>query len=310
MAEKPEIYLYCKIIYRCNQKCFFCIANKYIQDKRPALTIEDLDANLEFFAKQYSIKDVVLSGGEPTLHPDFFRIIEIIKQHNLSIKLLTNCVQFCQNSFLKKIKSSIQKRNANIRIMFSVDCVPEQMGEKKKNGILNLAYSGLEFRAVVTITRQNKYFLTEILEFLLRLKEKYKGNLKGVEIRLIYLGAGTMSFSSRKAIPQRFNDIKQSLEEGLYLLRKNKILYQLWNLPLCYLNEPKIHLNEGMKKRTNMPVYIIDSLCQKEQALILDWKKELLSDKACDICFVADYCGGINREYIRKWQYPILKAVK
>lgn len=82
----------------CNYKCYFC----YYKTQ--------LNKNTEFniikkrIDKLYELgcRDFDLSGGESSLHKDFFKILEYLKSLNVKISCLTNGSKFCNFDFLKK----------------------------------------------------------------------------------------------------------------------------------------------------------------------------------------------------------------
>jgi MoaA/NifB/PqqE/SkfB family radical SAM enzyme/GT2 family glycosyltransferase len=88
----------------CNLKCIFCdIPNannrKDVLSKEKALQIiED--------AKKIGIKEMILTGGEPFLHPDIFEIIDFANSRNINSVITTNGL-FIKQHIDKIIKSGI-----------------------------------------------------------------------------------------------------------------------------------------------------------------------------------------------------------
>jgi radical SAM protein with 4Fe4S-binding SPASM domain len=70
----------------CNNKCVYC----YNTDRSNDYISTDILKKIIIGAKKVGVKCVVLSGGEPTLHPDFLQILDIIHDFNLKICLSTN----------------------------------------------------------------------------------------------------------------------------------------------------------------------------------------------------------------------------
>ena len=72
-----------RITQRCNSKCIFCYhwrlndSNSYM----PLLKIIDI-ANQ---AKSLGAKSIIVNGGEPTLHKDFFQILKVLDDLEYSI---------------------------------------------------------------------------------------------------------------------------------------------------------------------------------------------------------------------------------
>jgi Fe-coproporphyrin III synthase len=71
----------------CNCRCVMCDiwkGNKNLQQ----LTEADVRGLLSSF-KKFGTQQVVMSGGEATLHPDFFRFCEILKKEKINVSLLS-----------------------------------------------------------------------------------------------------------------------------------------------------------------------------------------------------------------------------
>jgi pyruvate formate lyase activating enzyme len=74
----------------CNYRCRFCHAQHLID---PPDHVESIptDSVLRALRRQRGwIDGVVLSGGEPTLHPDLLELIEAVREQGLLVKLDTN----------------------------------------------------------------------------------------------------------------------------------------------------------------------------------------------------------------------------
>ena len=84
----------------CNMRCLHCYGSYGVNIPKYELTgdewinvIEDLSKNGVFF--------VNISGGEPTMHPDFIKIINALVKNEIYFMITTNGV------FNKKIKNAI-----------------------------------------------------------------------------------------------------------------------------------------------------------------------------------------------------------
>jgi radical SAM protein with 4Fe4S-binding SPASM domain len=79
-------YLELQITDRCNLQCRHC----YIDDgMRQDLSIERIQRVLEKFEEMQGLR-LLLSGGEPLLHPYFWEINDILKDHRFRSVLLSN----------------------------------------------------------------------------------------------------------------------------------------------------------------------------------------------------------------------------
>lgn len=72
----------------CNMRCYYCHNSQILTQSANSI---DFDEVLEQIKKQKGFIDgVVISGGEPTLHPNLLEIIRAIKELDLLVKLDTN----------------------------------------------------------------------------------------------------------------------------------------------------------------------------------------------------------------------------
>ncbi len=117
-------YIAVFLTFACNLKCSYCINNfeqKLI--KRRVVPGKDLVIGLNRIVSREDLP-VTLQGGEPTLHPDFYYIVNNLKPE-LNIDLLTN-LQFDADEFIANVDPGRIKRDspyASIRVSYH----PEQM---------------------------------------------------------------------------------------------------------------------------------------------------------------------------------------
>ena len=95
-----EVYL--NITYECNSNCVFCAAEHEIVGQCGKMNFEEIVGVLE---KIGLIKgdEVIINGGEPTIHKDLLRIIRYIKSKQADVVLFTNGRTFKNMPFLMEI---------------------------------------------------------------------------------------------------------------------------------------------------------------------------------------------------------------
>jgi len=82
----------------CNQNCWFC----YYQGSLTEITpLEVIKERVDYLVS-CGIKEVDLSGGESSLHEDWFEILDYCVSKGMSISTLSNGVMFSDMDFLKK----------------------------------------------------------------------------------------------------------------------------------------------------------------------------------------------------------------
>ena len=109
--------LYCAVTYACNEHCRFCPCSNGAASI-PHLSYECVCDAIDHSVKEQGVNNVLLSGGEPTLHPDFFRILEYIKNKGLRLSLLTNALKLADKSFAKQMFSIIDGRQLDVTVAF------------------------------------------------------------------------------------------------------------------------------------------------------------------------------------------------
>lgn len=82
------------LTYSCNLKCPYCFANEFVNKESSRISIENFAKAISFLTKE-DIARVGLIGGEPTLHPEFKTILEmLITNRRISeVTLYTNGLQ-------------------------------------------------------------------------------------------------------------------------------------------------------------------------------------------------------------------------
>lgn len=128
----PETYNYIGafLTMRCNLSCSYCI-NQFNNKKiiGAEMSGEDWIRGLSRIVTRKDLP-ITLQGGEPTLHRDFYSIVNRVRwcgdgYNAINLDLMTNC-SFDNNQFMENIGPNVFKRKApyaSIRVSYH----PEQM---------------------------------------------------------------------------------------------------------------------------------------------------------------------------------------
>ena len=84
---KDSDYFIIVVTHECKRNCKFCI-DKY-RGTNEYISIEDVKKGLDF-AEKLQVKDIFLTGGEPTMHPNIVEIAKLVKQRNFNLVMTTN----------------------------------------------------------------------------------------------------------------------------------------------------------------------------------------------------------------------------
>src|SRR3954465_4855380 len=80
----------------CNCRCVMCDIWKDNKNLKQ-LTVEDVSA-LMHFLKKLGVKQVLMSGGEALLNPNFFELCKILKSQGIGITLLSTGLTLKRNA--------------------------------------------------------------------------------------------------------------------------------------------------------------------------------------------------------------------
>jgi len=92
-----------EITTHCNMNCPVCYADAATKGKD--MPYEDICRIIDTIAEQDTNTHVILIGGEPTIHKDFFRILEKLSQKGLMKRtfIATNGITLADKAFSKKV---------------------------------------------------------------------------------------------------------------------------------------------------------------------------------------------------------------
>ncbi len=151
----------------CNLRCAHCYqrADKPTPDE---LTLEEKLRVIEMLDKA-GVAAVALSGGEPTIHPDFLRVVNELARRGIYTAVATNGTRFANIDFLEKaVKAGLRY------VEVSVDSArPEKHDrfrgvpgawEKAVKALENTVKLGVSNAMAVTITRLNMDEVEDIID--------------------------------------------------------------------------------------------------------------------------------------------------
>jgi len=92
-----------EVTTRCNMRCPVCYADA--EGKGRDIPIKDIERIIDTIADEDPKTHVILIGGEPTIHRDFFRILEILRDKGLMKRafIATNGITLADKAFSKKV---------------------------------------------------------------------------------------------------------------------------------------------------------------------------------------------------------------
>ena len=96
-----------EIIETCLNNCMFCSSNSNCS-KKQIISFEDFKRVVDYFMNNGGIEELSLSGGEPFLHPDLFKMVQYAKSCGIRTVIFTSGVT---------INNGISEEDKNILIL-------------------------------------------------------------------------------------------------------------------------------------------------------------------------------------------------
>jgi His-Xaa-Ser system radical SAM maturase HxsC len=274
-AEAPSNSLL--LTERCNHYCVMCSQPPKTADDTQVA--KDILEAIPLFAK--NTRELILSGGEPTLIGDlFFEILKQIRGHlpDTSVHVLSNGRSSADPVFARRVGA------LNLTdLMFGVplysddpdrhNFVVQSKGafDESVQGILNLKAAGVRVEIRVVLHRYTIPTLTNLARYIAT-------NLTFVD-HVAFMGLEAMGFARSNWddlwIDPR--DYQSELADACRSVARKGIRTSVYNLPLCWLS-PAL-----------LPYYVTS---------ISDWKNEYL--ESCGRCAAASQCGGFFSSNLQK----------
>lgn len=210
----------------CNYECSFCY---YLEDLDKVTSLEIIKKRARDI-KALGIKQVDLSGGESSLHSNWFEILDYCVELGFEkISCLSNGSRFSSIDFIKKS----QDRGLS-EILFSIHGSSEAVHDKvvKRNGafkklmlaVENAKSIGVEVRINCTVTEENSSDLVDYVSLINRLKPLQLNFLP-----LNYWG------DAKKIKVSRYEIMATKIKEAIVALN-NDIEINVRYIPFCFMN--------------------------------------------------------------------------
>lgn len=159
-----------EITSKCNLECKYCFAESGGR-KCNELALDSVKAIIDGLASLGNSHFLIM-GGEPTLHRDFFKIVDYVKRKDLHVGFSTNGLRLT-DSFCHELASY----GINYNVYVSLDTIDPLSykcitGRDKfttvVTGMQSLKNNGIEFALSCVVIQQNIGILDEIYQFAYR----------------------------------------------------------------------------------------------------------------------------------------------
>lgn len=268
----------------CNQKCIFC-HDRENQGGGVLSSSEILDDLKKGRDKQCT--RVVLSGGEPTLHPKLPQIIEKAKSLGYDhVQIISNGRMFFYEDFARKLKMAgldevTLSLHSHLKRPFEQISQVKGSYHQAMKGLVNVLKNGFIVSVDIVINKINYKTLEDTLKFFIAL---------GVsEFDLLHLIPFGDAWKNRKDIYYSIKRGKRYLNKAFELSKREHIYLWTNRLPAMYL--------EGYEELIQHPMKLEDEIKGRECELkkfIHDGQALSCVGERCQSCFLSLFCHDIT----------------
>ena len=155
-----------ELTYRCNERCIHC----YIDDGKPTRPELRLADYVKIFdqLKECGCSSVLITGGEPTLHPDFLEIVRYAKKVGLLVDIYTNALKIDDSLIdelilIKPNSVSFSLYGGTADVHDAITQVPGSF-ESSLNTIMKFKCAGLNVYIKTVVMKQNYKSYEDLLK--------------------------------------------------------------------------------------------------------------------------------------------------
>lgn len=239
---------------------------------------------------------VVVSGGEPTLSPNLFKIIDYAKKRGKNVELQTNGATLAYMDLAKKLfQAGIDLFNINTpshREDLS-DKITQTPGFYKKRikGIKNLEKLGANIRLTHLINSLTHKDLPQYVDWV---KKNFK-SIKYIQFSFIKIFAAEKETSCPvpSHLVPRYEEVEPYLIPALKKCQKYKIDFVIDHIPPCFLGNFANRHIDFIKLKNCAKSELRHSLLEKKKI------------KICSTCQLKDFCFGPRKDYLKLYKNKI-----
>lgn len=154
------------LLRKCNLSCRHCYANSFFKDFDGELNLDQCLKNVDSL-KEASVPALILSGGEPLLHPHVFEIAQYAKTKGFYLALSSNGILITPEVALKLKEIDFNYVGVSLDGIGEVhDHIRGEVGafDKSLQGIKNGVAQGLKMGLRTTLTHTNFHQVEQMID--------------------------------------------------------------------------------------------------------------------------------------------------
>ncbi len=278
---------YLQVTRRCNQVCRFCSnpSTGHLIPLRRAKAWVD-----RFVSRGY--RGLILTGGEPTLHPDLAKIVRYAIKKKIVPRLITNGQNTGKPGFLERLREaglgqmhvSIYSNRPEVQAFLtqkkdSLACIERSMDEAGRLGV--------RVDVNTVINHYNADHLSEIVAWVIKrwpfVRHQVWNNMDPQMNR---------AAENTDTIP-KLREFELELHRAMRLLDASGRTFRAERVPLCYMTDFAHTSTETRKivKKEGRAIYFLDEKGVSFQHKKGYWKYNKSS--RCSVCTLNPICAGL-----------------
>lgn len=276
---------YIQVVRHCNHFCGFCSnpTTPYTH------TFESMKVLVDDFVKRRYF-GVILTGGEPSLHPELPRICRYATDAGLHVRMITNGTRLADRGFAQEMAEAGLKL-VHVSVYSIHDDVETAL--RGTPGTLDKAWAAIrnahEFGIDVNINCVINKLNADHLDANVRHIIEHHPYVEHFVWNNLDPSMGRAEVNQDQYTP-RLADFELSLARAMRLLHRTGRTFRVEKVPLCYMAEFAWASTETRKivKGEERIVHFLDA---KQTVRQTDW--EHIYAPACASCSVRQICGGL-----------------
>ena len=276
---------YIQVVRHCNHFCGFCSnpTTPYVHTfETMKVLVDDLQKRGYF--------GVILTGGEPSLHPELPRIARHARDRGLHVRMITNGARLADEGFAREMAEAglelchvsvySVRPDVEARLRGLPDTLPKAFA-----AVENAHRHGIEVNINCVINRLNADHLDESIRYFI----EHHPYVRHFVWNNLDPSMGRAEVNQVEFTP-RLADFEVSLHRALRLLHASGRTFRVEKVPLCYMTEFAWASTETRKivKGEERIVHFLDV---KQTVRQTSWE-HIYSD-ACESCTLRTICGGL-----------------
>lgn len=306
--------LYCAVGYNCNEKCRFCPCSEN-SSGLGMLSYEEIVETIDIAVDRHGITNVLLSGGEPTIHPDFLKIIRHIAGKGVKLSLLTNALRLADANFADRLFSLVDGPEVDVTVAFHShrperhDMLTQVEGSFRKSmqGVRNMLRHGVRLSVKNNIVNANYQYLPDYVNWI---NATFDDN---VTLLFANIDINGTAACNKDLVAVSFKDSVPFLQKALDIVVANRRAGHKRNVkvlttPLCLL-DPFYWGFVETATQGNLTAYKVPMEQGRENLLFDVGSDSGPMFNACKQCALTRHCPGTWRSFALNFDETMLKGL-